>query len=244
MSDHTGNNAEPTVPLVPLGGYAQPEVPPLEPTTVDIFGSAAGANDGATGLDFWSRDSYPNASADTSYSQPAVPPSAGPSAASTPRSYLQPTAGSQPAATYAQPSSSTAQPSAPLAAEPSGYVAESSYQPTPYRPAAVSTPLHNPVAYDYGYASNTAAPDHPNAVPALVLGLVGLVFFPPLGVVAWVLAAKGRREVEANPGRWARGGTLTAGWVLGIIGSIFTMLGVAALVLLFGFMFTVMAFSS
>lgn len=244
MSDPTGNNAEPTVPLVPADGYAQPEVPPLEPTTVDILGTAADPNDRTAGLDFWSHDSYPSPGAGASYTQPSAPGGAGTPAASTPRGYVQPSAGYQSATTYAQPSVAPAQPSTPIAAEPNGYVAESAYQPTPYRPATVASPLQNPVTYDYGYATNSAAPDHPNAVPALVLGLVGLVFFPPLGIVAWVLGAKGRREVEANPGRWARGGTLTAGWVLGIIGSIFTMLGVVALVLLFGFMFTVMAFSS
>mgnify|MGYP002682732276 CR=1 FL=1 len=56
-----------------------------------------------------------------------------------------------------------------------------------------------------------------------MLGLIGLFLFPPLCPVAWYLGAKGQRDVKANPGQWRSGGLLTAGTVLGIMLTFFTI---------------------
>ena len=85
--------------------------------------------------------------------------------------------------------------------------------------------IHDPVAYDYGYNNPANLSEHPNSVLSMVLGLIGVFFFPLVGPVAWYLAAKGRRELAAFPGRWRPSGMLTAGFVLGIIGTFFLALG-------------------
>ena len=121
-------------------------------------------------------------------------------------------------------------------AEPSGPAdtigAQSIYQgyptapgaPAPQQPAWPAV-IHDPVAYDYGYSNPANASEHPNSVISMVLGIIGVFFFPLLGPVAWYLAAKGRRELAAFPGRWRPSGMLTAGFVLGIIGTFFLALG-------------------
>jgi len=121
-------------------------------------------------------------------------------------------------------------------AEPSGPAdtigAQSIYQgyptapgaPAPQQPAWPAV-IHDPVAYDYGYSNPANASEHPNSVISMVLGIIGVFFFPLLGPVAWYLAAKGRRELAAFPGRWRPSGMLTAGFVLGIIGTVFLALG-------------------
>jgi hypothetical protein len=64
-------------------------------------------------------------------------------------------------------------------------------------------------------------------VAVFVLGLLG-VLIPclPLGAVAWILGGAARENIRS--GRAAPSGLLTAGWALGIIGTvIFTALLVA-----------------
>ncbi len=194
----TGNpGTEPTVPLVPDGGYSQPAVPTLEPTRVeDLFASG-----------------YPDFSYDGAGSTTAIPtidPNPLPAAAN----YAQP---SVPAATqYADPAPNVGY----GYTEPNGTAphAATGVQYQSYPGTAVAQ-FHDPVSYDYGYARQPQI-DHPNAVVSLILGIVGLVFFPLASPIGLFLANKGRREVAAFPGRWATGGTLTAGWVISLIGTI------------------------
>ena len=179
----------------------------------------------------------PAAYTQTNYTQPTA-------------SYTQPTAAygqngyGQPApqTNYVQPQVAPSQ-SAPYNpapvqgfAEPSGPAdtigAQSIYQgyptapgaPAPQQPAWPAV-IHDPVAYDYGYSNPANLSEHPNSVLSMVLGIIGVFFFPLLGPVAWYLAAKGRRELAAFPGRWRPSGMLTAGFVLGIIGTVFLALG-------------------
>lgn len=181
------------------------------------------------------------------YPQPSGYPTP---AAYTQTNYTQPTAAygqsgyGQPApqTNYVQPQVAPSQ-SAPYNpapvqgfAEPSGPAdtigAQSIYQgyptapgaPAPQQPAWPAV-IHDPVAYDYGYSNPANASEHPNSVISMVLGIIGVFFFPLLGPVAWYLAAKGRRELAAFPGRWRPSGMLTAGFVLGIIGTVFLALG-------------------
>lgn len=216
MSDQTTPadawaGGEPTVPLVGSGGYTQPDVPPLEPTTIDPFGSGLDYPDfsydqpayGQPGAGSGYIDPNPLPSA-SNYAQPSVPPAS---------AYA---AGYRPAApAYAEP----AQQRDPyLTLEPPTNQLVQYQQP----PLPAPTPFHDPVGYDYGYARPVASlPEHPNAVLSLVLGLVGLFVMPVLlSPIAWVLAARGRSQVAANPGRWATGGSMTAGLVLGILGTV------------------------
>jgi len=181
------------------------------------------------------------------------PPSGYPTpAAYTPTGYTQPQAGypqaaygqggygqPSPQTNYVQPQVAPSQP-APYSpapslgfAEPSGSSdsigAQSIYQGYPTAPAtqqqAWPAVIHDPVAYDYGYGNPANLSEHPNSVLSMVLGIIGVFVFPLLGPVAWYLAARGRRELAAFPGRWRPSGMLTAGLVLGIIGTVFLALG-------------------
>lgn len=84
-------------------------------------------------------------------------------------------------------------------------------QPQPAAPAEM-VPYHN---YSYGYLP---LPNHPNAVPSLVLGIIGL-FIPPLSILALVLAVRGRNQLRTEPGVFGGQENLTAGVVLGGIGT-------------------------
>lgn len=200
-----------------------------------------------------------------SYPQAPVPPAGYPPpaayptpAAYTQNGYTQPQAGygqaryDQPQTNYVQPQANPSQP-APYGAAPSQTYAEpmgpadnigaqSIYQGYPTAPgapvpqqAAWPAVIQDPVGYDYGYSNPANLSEHPNATLSMVLGIIGLFFFQLLSPVAWYLAAKGRREMATFPGRWRPSGTLTAGFVLGIIGTVFLALGAAfVLVMLLG----------
>lgn len=184
----------------------------LEPTQVDPFGSRGG--------------DYPDFSyADQTYTQP-IPDPVDPNPFPAASNYAQPTVPVQPTApmvadlSIAEPDGLASQIAAPgsLPATYQGYPA----------PAPVSDPIH----YDYGYAAQPLV-DHPNALPSLILGIASLVLFSPLGIIGLILARNGRREVAQNPGRWASGGTLTAGFVLSAIGTALTAVVVLFLVVMF-----------
>jgi len=63
--------------------------------------------------------------------------------------------------------------------------------------------------------------EHPKATTALVLGLVGMFAFAPLAPAAWIVASRARTEMRLAPGRYRESGSLTAGLVLGILGTAF-----------------------
>lgn len=64
-------------------------------------------------------------------------------------------------------------------------------------------------------------PEHPQAATVLVLGLLGLLVMVT-GPVAWVMGSRARAEVAV--GRYAASSTLTAGWVLGIVTTLYLAL--------------------
>jgi len=220
-SYHQGG--EPTVPLVPSSGYTQPDIPPLEHTAVDPFGTDRGYPDFSLGAG----EASPSISATPTYeSSPYTSPAtdySGPAASPSPltRPYIDP----EPLPSRSNYSQPTPADQGPYAAGFSSAHGQQVSQPQyaqyqPY-PSPAPTPLHDPVAYDYGYArSAQMATDHPNAVISLILGLVGFFFFPILCPVGWALAARGRREVAQYPGRWNPGGTLTAGWIVSMLATL------------------------
>jgi len=119
-------------------------------------------------------------------------------------------------------------------AEPSGWSQPQQF----FVPSHGVQPQH-PAPYAFGqrlpYGTPAQPPMHPKAVPALVVGIVGiatlLVGFPFVSPVAWYLAAKGRREVRQNPGAYRDSGILTAGFVLGIVGTLVAIAFIALIVL-------------
>jgi hypothetical protein len=76
-----------------------------------------------------------------------------------------------------------------------------------------------------------------SAIASLVLGIAGLVVFPPIGIVALVFGYRARREiVERGEGG---DGLATAGIVLGWIGTALSALVVVGIVLIFVFVVAV-----
>jgi hypothetical protein len=111
------------------------------------------------------------------------------------------------------------------AEEPAGWSAPQSFSSQP------AVPLHYGATQPYPYWQEL--PEHPSANTVLVLGIVSavllLVAFPVTGPFAWWMGNKARREIRQFPGRYREGGTLTAGWVIGIITSILMAIGAAFL---------------
>ena len=234
---------EVTIPLVPDSGYAQPSQSPFgEETLVDPMAPSPWAS-GAQEFGYTPTPGHPAASvtepsaasgyppAGDYWHRPAAPTPPQSGAPGTGQPYVQPTYQPDPA----QPSSTASHPQSGYGQPQAGY-AESApatvYQPyprvgqpaAPQWPAAVSDPV--PYNYGYNYGPGPAAVDHPNTIPALVLGIIGLVLFQPLAPLAWHLGAKGQREARLDPNRWRASGTLAAGKILGIIGTVFLGLGI------------------
>ena len=92
----------------------------------------------------------------------------------------------------------------PEAPAPGGY-GSNPYEVNPYQGAYP------------GYAAYGPPPNHPQAVTAFVLGLVGLVVCTPVGIGGLVIGGRVRKEIDAAPGQYSGRGLATAGWVLGII---------------------------
>lgn len=108
--------------------------------------------------------------------------------------------------------------------QPGSYPAQPAYGQQPdygQLPAYGVNPYQQPA---YGYVP----PNHPQATTALILGIVGMVLCPFVGIAGFVIGGRVRREIDAAPGQWGGRGLATAGWVLGILSIVY-----AALVLVF-----------
>ena len=68
-------------------------------------------------------------------------------------------------------------------------------------------------------ADPDAPPNASNAVTAMVLGILGVILWPPLGPVAWVLGRRGEQEIDATGGALGGRGLATTGKVLGMVGT-------------------------
>ncbi|MFZ1933145.1 MAG: DUF4190 domain-containing protein [Thermoguttaceae bacterium] len=77
------------------------------------------------------------------------------------------------------------------------------------------------------------SPNAPGALPSLICGLIGAVVLPGglccglfslaslvLGIVALVLGLKAKSKIARNPGMYGGKGMATAGFILGIVGTI------------------------
>lgn len=81
-----------------------------------------------------------------------------------------------------------------------------------------------------GGGRSVRRPNAPGAVPALVLGILGLVLCPLLSPFAIVQGARGEQEVDHSSGAYEGRGMATAGKVLGIVGFVWLALVGGALV--------------
>lgn len=239
-------NGEATVPLGPESGYTQPIQQPFsEETLVDPLGfGPQGSTVSPSAHEFgYSPTPGGSVSAGPGQSAQQPPPAGQPNAAaghgqsytqpSYAQPYPQPSSGEAPYGSGLPPFQGTgyAEPNGPAGSIPAqapyqnyqSYAAQGYQQPPPQWPAVIN----GMAAYDYGYRQQPAASDHPNAIPALVLGIIGLVFFPLVSPVAWFLGASGKRQMQLDPTRWRQSGSLTAGMIMGIIGTAFWGLMIA-----------------
>lgn len=112
--------------------------------------------------------------------------------------------------------------SAPYGSDPysSNAYGSNSYGSNPYE----ANPYENQPAPYGAYQPYTAPAQHPQAVTAFVLGLLGLVICPPIGIGGLVMGGRVRREIDASGGQVGGRGLATAGWVLGILSVIYFVL--------------------
>ncbi|MFD6352554.1 DUF4190 domain-containing protein [Nocardia tengchongensis] len=96
------------------------------------------------------------------------------------------------------------------------------YQQPGYNPG-YQPPL--PGYYPPGYYG-APAPDHPQAVVVLILGVMSLVFCQLLGPVAWIMGGKARREIAESNGAIGGSGMVTAGWICGIVATAVILLAI------------------
>ncbi len=117
---------------------------------------------------------------------------------------------------------------------------EPSYQDPP-RPQPAYQPEPPPYHHGYGQLQpHGLQPEHPSATTVLVLGILGFIV-GVTGPVAWIMGSKARKEVKAQPGRYRDGGTLQAGWILGIISTALMIVGLIFGVLYVLFILVVIA---
>lgn len=96
-------------------------------------------------------------------------------------------------------------------------------------PSATPPAPYSGSAYGQSAASyhpTTELPEHPQATIAMVLGIIGVCGFHICAPIAWYLASKAKKEIAAAPGTYQEGGSLQAGYVMGIIGTIMLILAV------------------
>jgi hypothetical protein len=97
---------------------------------------------------------------------------------------------------------------------------------------------YSPAPYGQGYPP--AAPDHPQGTTVLVLGIIGIVF-TICAPIAWYLGSKALKEIRASGIHYANEQNIVVGRILGII---FTILAIVALVLTIIFVIIAIAATS
>jgi hypothetical protein len=92
--------------------------------------------------------------------------------------------------------------------------------------------------YQQGYYPGGPRPEHPGAVPSLVIGLIALLggFFclapALLGPWAWVKGSRTMKEIDASGGQVGGRGMAQAGFICGILGTALGVLYIIGLVIL------------
>jgi ABC-type Fe3+ transport system permease subunit len=78
-----------------------------------------------------------------------------------------------------------------------------------------------------------SAPTHGSATTALVLGILSFVVCGLLGIPAYIIGKRAEREVRASQGTLSGEGLAKAGWILGLVAMILTVLALLLVVGLF-----------
>lgn len=115
----------------------------------------------------------------------------------------------------------------PAGAGPIGY----GYPPPP--PAGYGQPFPPP-GYPPMPGGYYPAPPHPQSMTALILGIVGLLCCALASPFAIWLGSKSMKEIDASGGQLSGRGQAQAGFILGIVGAVIWVLGIAFYVAMFG----------
>lgn len=113
------------------------------------------------------------------------------------------------------------------------------YSSNPYAPAPDPYQVANPYQPSYGgYSPYGVAPiQHPKATSALIFGIVGLVLSLScgigglLGIGGIINGRKARGDIDADPQRYVGRGVASAGFGLGLAGTIIGVLVTIALII-------------
>ncbi len=84
------------------------------------------------------------------------------------------------------------------------------------------------------------APNHPQAMTVLILGILSVVLCQVLGPFAWIMGNRVVAEVDASAGAYAGRDQANIGRILGIIGTALLVLSIVALI----FFFVVIGFAA
>lgn len=122
----------------------------------------------------------------------------------------------------------------PAGPPPGGYPPNwgNAYPPQGHPPSG-----YPPPGYGQPYPYRPAPPQHPRAILAMVLGIVGLTgFFCYItffaAPFAWIIGHKAVKEIDANPTAYTGRGEANAGKIMGIIGTAFLILGLIVLAII------------
>jgi len=101
--------------------------------------------------------------------------------------------------------------------------------PADQNPPQYQYPGHYPGPYAYPMAIEPPATS--KATTAMVLGITGLVVCPGvLSIPAWILGQQAVREIDASRGQLGGRSQAQAGYILGIIGTIYGALMILAVI--------------
>lgn len=119
--------------------------------------------------------------------------------------------------------------------EPPGGLEHGYGYPPPPPPASYPPPGATFQPYPGGYPTYPPGyrSDHPQAITAMVLGILGLVCCGLASPFAIWLGRKSMREIDASGGQVGGRGQAQAGFIMGIIGTALWVLGALFYVILF-----------
>jgi hypothetical protein len=83
-------------------------------------------------------------------------------------------------------------------------------------------PADSPYGSPYGGVPQA----HPQGTIILVLGILGLLICGILAPVAWVMGNNAIAEIDRNPTAYSNRGTVQAGRICGIVGTVIWIIGI------------------
>jgi len=82
------------------------------------------------------------------------------------------------------------------------------------------------------FPETPAYPEASQATTALVLGILGIICCPILGIVAWIMANNELEGIKSGRRNPTNEGTANASRILGIVGTVLIGISIIALILL------------